>query len=104
MKVKIGDMLWTKTNGKHALGSRYEYFLQLNRTVRWLRDPRVIKLSSMLHSVYGESYTREEVVNEKTGGVIFYRRIPNENWYVDTARHRIYVAKESTLTYMLLMN
>ena len=104
MTLKINGIIWTKTTRKHALGCRYSYFIQLSRSKRWFySNPPARKLAEALAKTYGESARREAVIDPATGLTAYHRHIPNDNWFLDTARHRIYIAEEKTLTYMALM-
>lgn len=103
MKVKINGISWTKTTRRHVWGHRYGYFIQLGRGYSWLnQNPRVTKLLSYLRQTYGESSTRSEVTDPETGKVTSFKYILNDHWFVDNARHRVYIAHEKTLTFMAL--
>lgn len=105
MKVTMNGLTWTKTTRRHALGHRYAYFIQLNRGRSWyIANPRVRKLAESLQKLYGPSTTRDPVVDPESGKISYYKHILNDNWFVDSARHRVYIADEKTLTYMALMS
>ena len=95
---------WTKTNGKHAFGRKYEYFLQLSRRRRYLSEnPNVVKVINHLRDRYGAPASRESVHHPETGMIYMHRMIPNPHWWIDHHRRRIYVTEGSTLTIMGLM-
>lgn len=105
MKVLLNGVSWTKATRRHALGNRYAYFIQLSRSRTWyLNNPRARKIAESLQKTYGPSTTREPVVDPNTGKISYHKHILNEHWFIDTARHRIYIADEKTLTYMALMS
>ena len=88
-----------KTHGNHAFGKQYEYFYQLSRRRRWLtEDPNVTKVIQYLQAKYGPASTREGVPNPKTGTIYMHRMIPNDNWWIDHNRRRIYITKGATIT------
>lgn len=88
---------WTKTNYRHALSSKYEYFLQFKRTrsIGWLgKEGNAIV--EFLTKHYGPAY--ENIPNPEQKSWNPYIRKYNEHWFIDQYRHRIYVKDGSTVT------
>lgn len=95
---------WTKTNHRHAWSSKYDRFLQLSHRKNWLwEDRRVRTAIDWLRKTYGDDTTRMDCI-DANGRVYMHRRIPNDYWWIDTHRHRIYIRDEQTITLMALMN
>jgi len=93
---------WTRTNHRHALSSQYGLFIQLSRRQRWLHEnTEVWKAVTWLRKTYGDEARREDV--ECPDGRTRYRYVPNEHWFIDRNRRRIYVKEEKTLTLMALV-
>ena len=95
---------WTKTKGNHAFGRKYEYFLQLSRRKNYLSEnPNVTKVINHLRERYGVPATRVPRYDPETGRVYMHCMVPNDHWWIDHHRRRIYVTEGSTLTIMGLM-
>lgn len=94
---------WTKTNHRHAFASKYDRFLQLSRRKNWMwEDQRVRRAIIWLRETYGDDKRRMECLDEQ-GRVYMHRWIPNEHWWIDQHRRRVYIRNEQTITLMALM-
>jgi hypothetical protein len=84
-------MKWKKCNSKHALSSRYDYFVQGPNSQRWpfgYSTPR--DLVRHLRETYGEGKIDTDAKDHWGLPV----KVKNPQWYLDQPRRRIWVKSE----------
>jgi hypothetical protein len=84
-------MKWKKCNYRHALGQRYDYFVQGPRNQSWpfgYSTPR--DLVRHLREAYGEEMLATDL-KDRWGYTV---KEKNPQWYLDKTRKRIWVKSE----------
>lgn len=79
-------MQWTRCNHRHALARQYEWFWQGSRNRLWYTNPDYRDTVARLRALFGESVILDDRI-----------RVRNENWWIDTARRRLWVRDQARL-------
>ena len=83
-------MQWIRCNHRHALARDYEWFWQGSRSRRWMVSTAYQDTVRRLREMYGESETWVDNPTPRSNWDA-KTRVRNQHWWVDQARHRLWV-------------
>jgi len=93
---------WKKATKRHALGDRYDYFIQLSRSRYWRRE--IAKEREFLQEMFGNNSWRVDhhwarrPYDPFTKGHIEM----NPDWFIDRERHRVWISEKARVLMELM--